>query len=55
MAILTKQEPDHIEYGMGIEKYDNEGRFLRADFGDVSIVSVYHLPGLVGMNGRILR
>ena len=45
VAILTKQEPDHIEYGMGIEKYDNEGRFLRADFGDVSIVSVYHPSG----------
>ena len=22
VAILTKQEPDHIEYGMGIEKYE---------------------------------
>ena len=48
VAILTKQEPDHIEYGMGIEKYDNEGRFLRADFGDVSIVSVYHPSGTSG-------
>ena len=27
VAILTKQEPDHVEYGMGIEAYDNEGRF----------------------------
>lgn len=26
-----KIEPDHIEYGMGIEEYDNEGRFIRAD------------------------
>ena len=26
VAILTKQEPDHVEYGMGIEAYDNEGR-----------------------------
>lgn len=25
VAILTKVEPDHIEYGMGIEEYDNEG------------------------------
>ena len=42
VAILSKQEPDHVEYGMGIEEYDNEGRFIRADFGDVSVVSVYH-------------
>lgn len=48
VAILTKREPDHIEYGMGIEKYDNEGRFLRADFGDLSVVSVYHPSGTSG-------
>lgn len=48
VAILTKKEPDHIEYGMGIEKYDNEGRFIRADYGDLSIVSVYHPSGTSG-------
>ena len=48
VAILSKQEPDHVEYGMGIEEYDNEGRFIRADFGDVSVVSVYHPSGTSG-------
>ena len=48
VAILTKVEPDHIEYGMGIEEYDNEGRFIRADFGDLSVVSVYHPSGTSG-------
>lgn len=48
VGILTKQKPDHIEYGMSIEKYDNEGRFIRADFGDISIVSVYHPSGSSG-------
>jgi len=48
VAILCKQEPDHVEYGMGIEKYDNEGRFIRADFGDLSVVSVYHPSGSSG-------
>ena len=32
----------------GIEEYDNEGRFIRADFGDVSVVSVYHPSGTSG-------
>ena len=45
VAILTKREPDHVEYGMGMEEYDNEGRFIRADFGDISVVSVYHPSG----------
>ena len=40
VAILSRREPDHVEYGMGIEKYDNEGRFIRADFGDLSVISV---------------
>ncbi|KAA6312999.1 Exodeoxyribonuclease [termite gut metagenome] len=48
VAILTKQEPDHITYGMGINLYDNEGRFLRADYGDISVVSVYHPSGTSG-------
>jgi exodeoxyribonuclease-3 len=48
VAILSKIKPDHIETGMGIEKYDNEGRFLRADFGDLSVVSVYHPSGTSG-------
>lgn len=48
VSILTKKEPDHVEYGMGIEKYDSEGRFIRADYGDVSVISVYHPSGSSG-------
>jgi exodeoxyribonuclease-3 len=48
VAILTKRKPDNIYYGLGNEKYDNEGRFLRADYGDVSVVSVYHPSGTTG-------
>jgi exodeoxyribonuclease-3 len=51
VAILCKIEPDSVEAGMGIEEYDAEGRFLRADFGDLSIVSVYHPSGTSG-DGR---
>jgi len=48
VAILTKKEPDHVQAGLGIKKYDSEGRFIRADFGDISIVSVYHPSGSSG-------
>ncbi len=41
VAILSKSEPDHIEFGTGIESMDFEGRNLRADFNDVSIMSLY--------------
>jgi len=41
VAILSKTEPDHVEYGTGIESMDFEGRNIRADFGDLSVMSMY--------------
>lgn len=48
VAILSKRKPDHVEYGCGIKIYDDEGRVLRADYGDVSVMSVYHPSGSSG-------
>jgi exodeoxyribonuclease-3 len=48
VAILSRHAPDKVVYGMGDPRYDDEGRFLRADFGEVSIVSVYHPSGSSG-------
>jgi exodeoxyribonuclease-3 len=39
VAIFTKQEPNYVEYGWDYN--DKEGRVIRADFGDVSVISVY--------------
>lgn len=47
-AILTKIEPKHIEYGCGIEDYDFEGRVIRVDFEDVSVMSIYFPSGTTG-------
>lgn len=41
VAILTKQQPDHVEIGCGIDYIDFEGRIIRADYGDLSVMSVY--------------
>jgi exodeoxyribonuclease III len=48
VAILTKHIPDLVVAGMGKKEYDDEGRVLRVDFGDVSILSVYHPSGTTG-------
>lgn len=48
VATLSKVKPKHIEYGIGIEKYDNEGRALRLDFDDFSILNTYHPSGSSG-------
>ena len=41
VAIFCKQEPNHIEYGTGIETMDFEGRNIRVDFDEVSVMSMY--------------
>ncbi len=41
VALLCKERPDHVEYGTGIDYMDFEGRNLRVDFGDLSIMSMY--------------
>jgi exodeoxyribonuclease-3 len=41
VAILSKIEPKHVEYGTGIESMDVEGRNLRADFDNLSVMSMY--------------
>ena len=41
VAILSKKEPEQVQFGTGIEYMDNEGRNLRVDFNGVSIMSLY--------------
>lgn len=48
VALLSKTKPDKVVYGIGIPEYDFEGRFIRADFGDISVVSIYHPSGSSG-------
>ncbi len=49
VAIFTKKEPNHVEYGTGIESMDFEGRNLRIDFDEVSVMSMY-LPSGTNMD-----
>ncbi len=48
VAILSKIKPNNVAYGCGIEAYDAEGRILRADYNDFSIVSAYFPSGSSG-------
>jgi exodeoxyribonuclease-3 len=48
VAILTKQKPDQVVFGMGNAKYDIEGRVIRADFGDLTVISAYFPSGTTG-------
>ncbi|MCP4092470.1 MAG: exodeoxyribonuclease III [Planctomycetes bacterium] len=41
VAIYSKVEPDNVQIGLGWDELDCEGRFLQADFGRTSVVSLY--------------
>jgi len=41
VAIFSKTKPNHVVYGTGIETMDFEGRNLRLDFDQISVMSLY--------------
>lgn len=41
VAILSKIKPNNVVYGTGIEHMDKEGRNLRLDFDELSVMSLY--------------
>jgi exodeoxyribonuclease-3 len=48
VGIFSKIKPDKIVPGTGIKQYDDEGRTLRIDIGDLSIMSIYFPSGTTG-------
>jgi exodeoxyribonuclease-3 len=48
VATFSKIEPDRIVEGCGSPKYDQEGRILRTDFGDWTLLNCYFPSGTTG-------
>lgn len=48
VGLYSKKKPDHVSHLLGWEKADEEGRFVRADFGNLSVVSLYLPSGTSG-------
>jgi exodeoxyribonuclease-3 len=48
VAIYSRRAPDRVETGIGIPDIDAEGRYLRCDYGALSVVSVYLPSGSSG-------
>ncbi|RME01840.1 MAG: exodeoxyribonuclease III [Bacteroidetes bacterium] len=45
---LSKLQPDRVEHGCGMERYDREGRILRTDFGECTLLNCYFPSGTTG-------
>jgi exodeoxyribonuclease-3 len=48
VAIYAKREPDKVLTELGWEAFDNEGRYVEARFGKLSVVSLYVPSGSSG-------
>lgn len=41
VALFCKRKPDRVTSGLGWPDMDAEGRFIQADFGNLSVISLY--------------
>lgn len=44
-GVYSKQKPDAVQIGFGSEEFDAEGRYVRCDFGNLSVISLYAPSG----------
>ncbi len=45
VAILCKIKPSNVVHGMGVEKYDREGRVLRVEYDKFELINTYFPSG----------
>lgn len=48
VAVFTRIKPDEVFFGNGIMQSDAEGRVIRLDFGDITLVNAYFPSGTSG-------
>ncbi len=48
VAVYARREPDEVRTALGWEAFDEEGRYLEARFGNLSVVSLYVPSGSSG-------
>jgi exodeoxyribonuclease-3 len=48
VALYARSKPRNVVCGYGVKEFDAEGRFLEADFGKLSVISLYLPSGSAG-------
>lgn len=48
VAILSRTAPDAVRVGIGATEFEESGRYIEADFGDLTVASLYLPSGEVG-------
>ncbi len=55
VGIYCKKKPDNVIIGLGIPEFDAEGRYIEAQFGTLSVVSVYLPSGSSGEERQAVK
>lgn len=55
VALYSRREPDDVTLGLGWDDMDAEGRYLQADFGKLSVVSLYLPSGSSGEERQAIK
>ncbi|MBI2296993.1 MAG: exodeoxyribonuclease III [Betaproteobacteria bacterium] len=55
VGLYCRRAPDRVIEGTGIRDIDGEGRYLRADFGPLSVISVYLPSGSSGPHRQAIK
>ncbi len=55
VALYSRKKPDGVVYGLGWDELDKEGRYLQADYGNLSVVSLYMPSGSSGEERQAIK
>jgi exodeoxyribonuclease III len=55
VGIFSKIEPQNVVVGMGMNRYDIEGRVLRADFAEFTLLNCYFPSGTSGEERQAVK
>jgi len=55
VGIYCKHKPDAVIVGLGIPEFDSEGRYIEAQFGNLSVVSLYLPSGSSGEERQAVK
>ena len=55
VGIYTKRKPDNVIIGLGIAEFDSEGRYIEAQFGNLSVISLYLPSGSSGEERQAVK
>jgi exodeoxyribonuclease-3 len=55
VGIYSKHKPDHVIVGLGITEFDHEGRYIEAQYGNLSVISLYLPSGSSGEERQAVK